>query len=482
MSNNSDDQVLKKARKAVDEAVGISKEKITYNASFNGLCDIVLDEKEIRYLTFKDGVLDSIEVDGIMLQPPPAKSLPPQLKIPRLEKVLEYAQNHGDAGETGDTGVCTGCTQLFYALVSYHEEISDLPDPNLYKLIALWDFHTYAMEKADYSPIIYFYSVAERGKSRTLKGMTYVAYRGIRKGDIRDSQLIRDCTNLCATLAFDMTDFWEKVKQSGSQDVILNRYESGTTVSRVNRPEKGAFRDTDYYDVFGPTVLATNEIINEIADTRSIPITMLKADRDFDNIVTPESGLDLKEQLTAWRYVHLNDTFPKVNKMAKSRLGDITRPLYQILMKVAPKEEQNLKDLINKIEKSKLTDMSNSINAEILQAWNSISYQINDNVIPCKAVTDSFNEGKEDRERFASRRVGSILKSLGFYACSTSNHTLGFIYEEERTVKLLKEYGVLSIVTPVNPETPETPDIQAQMDLKDAENTISQTPVDQDII
>ena len=358
-------------KKLVQEALGdLGKEqKPTYNAGFSNLCDVVLNDNEPRFLTFDGEVVDQAMIDDVLLQPPPLTGWPPYLKIPRAKKVLNYAQNHGVSGENGVSGVCKGCTHLFYNLVKYHQEVSELPNNDLYYLLALWDFHTYLIEKANYSPIIYFFSVAERGKSRTLKGMTYVAFRGIRKGDIRDAQLLRDCTHLRATLAFDMTDFWEKVKVSGSQDVILNRYERGTTVSRVNRPDKGAFRDTDFYDVFGPTILATNEVISDIADTRSIPIVMRKADRDFDNDITPESGLDFKEQLTAFRLVHFKDELPKVMRIAKSRLGDIVSPLHQILLKIVPKEEERFINLIKNIEKTRLTEKASTIDAEIIQAW-----------------------------------------------------------------------------------------------------------------
>lgn len=447
-------------RSFLKEALGDDgkERKPTYNASFPDLCDIVLDDGELRYLTFSKGVLDEVDVDNVLLQPPPRKGLPPQMQIASLEKVLTYARNHDVSDDSDDLDVCKGCTDLFYSLVDYHKSISDLPNNDLYLLLALWDFHTYALEKAEYSPIIYFFSVAERGKSRTLKGMTYVAYRGIRKGDIRDSQLIRDCTNLCATLAFDMTDFWEKVKGSGSQDVILNRYERGTTVSRVNRPEKGAFMDTDYYDVFGATVLATNEIINDIADTRAIPIVMRKADRDFENIITPESGLDLKEQLTAWRYKHLQDTFPTVEKIAKSRLGDITRPLYQILKKVAPQETESFVRLIKNIEKTRLTEKASTVDAEILQSLLLCKNEVVNGIVASQMVTNSFNKDRDERDKLKSRRIASRLSSFGFTKTQTNTSAVGFIWDDSLLEKLVKEYGVLTLEPPESSETSESSD------------------------
>ena len=446
------------ARRAKQASKGKEEKKknIYYTANFEGLVDIVLNDDYIKFLTSDSELLDTVEVDGTEYLPPPKRGLPPNLQIPCYDNVLGYAQNHDISGESGVTGTCKGCTLLYNDLIEYHKNISELPNNDLYQLLTLWDLHTYMIEKVNFSPIIYFYSIAERGKSRTLKGMINVAYRGLRKGDIRDAQLLRDCTHLKSALAFDMMDFWDKVTGAGSVDVVLNRYERGMTVSRVNRPEKGAFQDTDYYDVFGPTIIATNEIIHDIADTRSIPIVMIKSSRDFENEVKPEDSLDLKERLTAFRLAHFNDDLPKINKLVRSRLGDIFRPLHQMLLKVKPDKEEEFKKMVLRVEKMKLIEKTGSIDADVLQAWIAAKVNMVSGVIASQEVADAFNVDKGDKERLASRRIGNRLKSSGFQTTQTSNHTLGFFWNEETTEKLKKEYGVLS-GSPELTETPETP-------------------------
>ena len=444
--------------------------KLFYTADFEDLIDIVLNDGHIKFLTADNELRDDVTIDGVVYQPPPKTGLPPNLQIPRSDKVLAYAQNHNESGKTGVSGVCRGCTLLYKKLLDYHTNISELPDKDLYHLLVIWDFHTYLIEKANFSPMIYFYSVAERGKSRTLKGMVNVAFRGIRKADITDAQLIRDCTHLRATIAFDMMDFWEKIKNAGSTDVILNRYERGTTVSRVNRPDKGAFQDTDYYDVFGPTILATNEIINTIADTRSLSIVMIKSDKDFEEEVIPEKALPLKEELTAFRLAHYNDNLPKISKMVRSRLGDIVKPLHQILMKVNPEEEELFIRLIKKIEKTKLVEKIGSTDSDILQAWVTVKGEAIGGVLACQLVTTEFNVEKDEKEKLSSRRVGNRLKSYGFQPTTTNTKTLGFFLNEEVLQKLIKEYDLpLEPIsqTPVTPVIPESTEKQAQNEEPD---------------
>ena len=431
--------------------------KPVFTASFDNLCDLVIDEGKIKFLTFDGEITDKVEIDNLTLIPPPKAGLPPNLLIARKEQILNYAQKHDVSDVSENKGVCKVCTHLYNELIEYHKGISELPDPSLYHLITSWDFHTYLIEKANFSPIIYFYSVAERGKSRTLKGMVYVSYRGLRKGDIRDAQLIRDCTNLKAALAFDMMDFWDKVKESGSVDVLLNRFERGLTVSRVNRPEKGAFQDTDYYNVFGPTILATNEIIHDIADTRAIPIIMKNSEKDFENEVLPENALDLKEQLTAFRLVHFKDELPTTEKIVKGRLGDITRPLYQIICKICPKNKDLFIGLVKKIQKTKLTEKANSLDAEVLIAMNEVKDETINGVLACQLITNKYNKEKEEKEKFNSRRIGNRLRSLGFEPTSTNTSALGFVLNQELIDKLLREYGVHPLGLPVTSETSETP-------------------------
>lgn len=448
------------AKKILEDEVGKEgkkESKIFYTANFDGLVDIVKNNNSIKFLTADKTVSEQVEVEGFTYNSPPLKSLPPNLQIPRYDEVRRYAQNHHESGDSGVSGVCRGCTLLYKKLFDYHKHISELPKESLYHLLVIWDFHTYAIEKANFSPIIYFYSVAERGKSRTLKGMINVAYRGIRKGDITDAQLIRDCTHLRATIAFDMMDFWDKVQRAGSVDVVLNRYERGTTVSRVNRPDKGAFQDTDYYDVFGPTVLATNEIIHTIADSRSIPIVMIKSDKDFEDEVIAEQALYLKEELVAFRLAHYNDEFPKVNKIVKSRLGDIVRPLHRVLMAVNPEEEDTFIKLVKEIEKIKLTERIGSTDSDIIQAYLNTQGEIVGGVLACQLIANDFNREKDEKEKLSSRRVGNRLKSFGFQPTQTNDHTLGFFKNDELINKLIKEYD-LPLQTPENPETPETSD------------------------
>ena len=98
-------------------------------------------------------------------------------------------------------------------------------------------------------------------------------------------------------------------------------------VPRVIYPEKGPYLDTVYFSIFGPTIIATNENIHRILESRAVHINLLEARRRFENDVIPEQSLELKERLTAFRARHLGDTLPELLKPVPGRLGDIIKPL-----------------------------------------------------------------------------------------------------------------------------------------------------------
>lgn len=233
--------------------------------------------------------------------------------LPRAEEVIRHYDDDTDES-------------LYHDLITYHKAISELPSEEHYHLLTTWDLHSYFFDKAEYSPIIWLYAIPERGKSRTGKGCIYIARRGLHVESLRDAYLVRVAENLKATLFFDVIELWKKAQKNGTEDILLQRYERGTTVPRVLYPEKGPHKDIVYYNIYGPTIVATNQMVSEILATRAIQIIMPESAKQFDEDVKPEAGLELKERLTAFRARHLNEPLPEASKPCKGRLGDILRP------------------------------------------------------------------------------------------------------------------------------------------------------------
>jgi len=420
-------------------------EKVRFSAVFPGLVDIAEHQGQIVYLV-KVGeqlvIQSEAVIEGVRYLPPPKDQIP--WLLPRAEEVLRHYEEQRTQGEAADA-------MLFDDLRAYHQGISDLPDERHYDLLTSWDFHTYLVERCLFSPIICFFAVPERGKSRTGKGMIYVAYRGVHVETLREANLIRLATHWRATLFFDVMDLWKKAERNESEDVILHRFERGVRIARVLYPERGAHQDTVFFEPFGATVISTNENVHHILETRSIQITMPESAKRFELEVTPEAALPLKERLLAFRARYLGQPFLEIAKPASGRLGDILKPLCQVMCLVRPERIKEFLELIEDLEAQRRMDRSEGLEASILSAIVRSAAEVRGGVLPVKTITDALNAELPERSRFSTRKVGWRLKALGMERARMNDGSRGIRWNEVQLRTLCQKYGV-----ELTPEMPET--------------------------
>jgi hypothetical protein len=423
-------------------------DEATPTALLPGLVDLVEHEGAPAFLMLTEdgvGIAPQWEHDGVSYVPPPEEKIP--WLLPRSAEVLKWYSLKEPPGV------------LYDDLLAYHQWISELPSDGYYDLITAWDFHTYLLEPAQYSPELCLFAVPERGKTRTGQGMIYVARRGIHVESLRDAYLVRIAHNCQATILFDCMNLWKKAEGAGSEDIILGRFERGIKVPRVIYPERGAHRDTVYYDIFGPTIIATNIAVHNILDSRGVQINMPQTVRRYEEDITPEVALPLKERLTAWRAHHLGKALPECAKPAAGRLGDILKPLLQIIRLVKPERESVFMALVREIGRGRLLDRADSLEGQILKVVWSLRGEVQRGILPVKRITDALNEDLTEREKLTYHKVGRRLWALGLDRGDTGNNTAALVWNEKKIVQISCAYGVKEI--------PEIPEGQAESSFPD---------------
>ena len=402
------------------------EDQLVFSARFPGLIDIVDNDGKPSFLVMVEGQPECVaEWQG--KRPPPRDGLP--FLLPRLQAVLDaYSTDTNDA--------------LFADLVDYFASVSELPSDAHRLLLAAFTAHTYLMERWAYSPMLLFFAVPERGKSRTGKAIAYASYRGLHSETLREPNLFRWSHDLGATLFLDVRDIWRKAEKRGADDILLQRFERGAKVSRVLYPDRGPFRDTRYFEVFGPTVIATNEPADHILNSRTITINMPDSEQDFPVSVTPERGLLLRERLVAFRARYLEAELPNTPRLARARLGDIVHPLATIVQIMAPQHLEAFRALVGTIETARLADKSTTLEARIIEAMLGLADKVEGGKLGVQAITVAINEGQSDRYRRGSRSVGRKLTALGLTRARFSDGTHAVEYDEEKLAKLAARYGV----------------------------------------
>lgn len=405
------------------------KVEVIKSADFPGLVDLVLDDQgKVSYLV-KNGDNLSIQYqhgfDGKMLIPPSKDKV--LWKIPKMSEVLQHHSNDTD-------------TALFNDLVAFFKTISELPDENHYKFLAVFVMHSYLVEQFEYSPMVWFYAIPERGKTRTGKAITYTSYRGVHIITLRESHIIRLAKDLRATLFIDVSDLQQKMENNNVEDVLLNRYEKGATIARVLYPDKGPFDDTVYFPVYGATLVATNETVNDILSTRTIQIIMPESQRKFEDDVRPIHGLPFRERLLGFRARWMDKNLPIVEKPCAGRLGDILRSIRQIVSIVSTDETWFL-SFVNGVEQRRKLSGADGLDAQVVNAIKDSMNSMSQGHIFHEDILRNLNANKSEKEKISPHKLGKITSRLGFEKY-TSGQQRGIYFHQNLFTSLCERYGI----------------------------------------
>ncbi|GAX59894.1 hypothetical protein SCALIN_C04_0382 [Candidatus Scalindua japonica] len=425
---------------------GEDKCKPALCANFPGLIDIVIDDtQEAGSALFMVKEDDNIHfraewelVSGEHYVPPSQHLLP--FILPRSSKVKEWLQSDND-------------DLLFKDLIVYFKRFSYLPDEQ-WLIVACLTYLSYLQDHKDvhYLPMLLFFAVPERGKSRTGKSMAYVSYRGIHLVELREANLFRYSQNMKATLFFDMMNLWKKAEKSNTEDILLLRYEKGAKAARVLFPEKGAFEDTVHYDIFGSTILATNEPIHKILDTRCIPIIMPNRPRKYENPVSA-MGQELKERLTAWRARTIDNPLPEMESVEgiNGRLWDISKSMFQVCKLVHPEGLTTLKNALLAVAAQKKEDKKSGIDGQIVEAIDELSSDkktLPEWEVAHSKLLELLNENRPETHKLTPQYLGRKLKAIGI----TTKIIQGYSEIQLKKLEfntLLEQYGVTEPELPV---------------------------------
>jgi len=448
-------RVIQQARRSGSVAIRINTnrrdESVKYMARFEGLVDLIEHEgRSAFWAKTSEGMLikPHIDLNGIRYFPPTKGNIP--WLLPKDNQVITEYQNCVD-------NPALFSQRLYDEIVNYIKCVSDLPNELFYDLLASWCFHTYLLEGVQYSPMICFFAIPERGKSRSGKALIYIAYRGIHVESLRDAYLIRMADYFGSSIFFDVKSMWKKALQNQSEDILLQRFERGAAVFRVLYPDRGPYKDMVRFSIFGPTLIATNEGIDKILETRALYVHMPEAYRNFENDVVPEAVLPIKEKLTAFRAWFLGQSLPDIRKPTSGRLGDILKPLLQVIRLVNPSREPAFISLVGELQRERLLDKSLSLDAEILEAVHGLLGRVERGLLRVQAITEQLNLNRAENFRLSNHSIGRRLTAMGFTRARAGDGAAAISYDNQQIIQMLIAYGLEEISETADSSEPQQP-------------------------
>lgn len=406
-------------------------------AIFPGLVDIcATDEGQLVYLVDREGgfvLVDSVETDTGSTAIPPDRNHFPFL-LPNASEVVAWLDRDDPT--------------LYADVLAYLRRFSALDDLQ-WSLVAHYVFLTYLHDhpQIDYCPYLLFYAVPERGKSRTGKSVAYVAFRGIHLIELREANIFRYSQHLHGTLFFDLMDVSKKAERSGCDDILLLRAEKGAKCSRVLYPDQGAFRDTVYYDIYGPTIIASNEELHKILHTRCLPIIMPNRPGHYDN-PRPELALPLKERLTAWRGRMMRKQLPAPPPPfpgITGRLWDITYPLFLVGQHVNPGGQETLYQAILAIAGDRADAQRGTIEGRLVGIIRELTGEkgldwMDEWELKTAEILRKYNENRPEDKHVTAQWIGQRLGKMSLRR-RTVNGRSEILLTQGEYQALLDQYG-----------------------------------------
>ncbi|GAI52367.1 unnamed protein product, partial [marine sediment metagenome] len=237
--------------------------------------------------------------------------------------------------------------------VSFIRNYLELPNDTDYLLLALWIFHTYLIEKFNETPILYFYGVKETGKTRAGEVLEQLGFRCERLTSPTEATLFRSASYFKTSLIIDEIKLWGLDGNPEVARLIKSRYKRGLMVSRCNLDKRGEDQ-IEYFDVFSPLVICTTESIPDAIESRCITFLMQKNARAaVEKSIDEDSAKKLRNKLTIFRSIYLQEDLPEIEQIARRRLNEIMSPLYQTLMVIDSERKEAFKMIVEGIETAK---------------------------------------------------------------------------------------------------------------------------------
>jgi hypothetical protein len=333
--------------------------------------------------------------------------------------------------------------KLLLSVEDFIKRYLEMPHNEDFLILALWVFHTYVMDQFDTTPIMYFYGVAETGKTRAGEILQQLGFFCERMTAPTESTLFRAAQYFKTALVIDEIKLWGPDGNKEVATLIKSRYKRGMKVSRINMNKSGE-EQLEYFDVFAPLVICSTESLPPIIESRCFTFVMNQnIYPDVERKIDTDMALELRKRLTWFRFEYMDKPLPIVESVSRRRLNEIAMPLYTILMAIAPERQKDFENFIEICERQKRDEETMSLEADIVKNIVALYKHDGDDRFRTTDIVSQINNGKLEKECYSDRMVGVCIRRLGFEKCKLDRgSTRGYRFNVNLIKRLCKKYEI----------------------------------------
>ena len=195
---------------------------------------------------------------------------------------------------------------LWDSVRGYVYDHVELPDERLYDIVTAWILLSWIKEGFDIVPYLRFLGMKNTGKTRGLRVLLHLCYRGVLSPSITEAVLYRLCHDYNVTYLLDETEHYSNEAKASIQNVLNAGYKRDSQVLRCATAEDGSIIVVGF-DVFGPKGIAGTRTLRDTLESRCVPIIMARNTRDVRYDIDRRGAKELRSKLLLWRFRRLHD-------------------------------------------------------------------------------------------------------------------------------------------------------------------------------
>lgn len=394
---------------------GVDHEKCaaSYTDASGVIIDTVYDEasSSLRFAVSHQGCL-SLE-DFVIVQAgdsAPFKLLPPSDPNGLVEKGVVLLPSHPERYDSQE--------QLLAGLCSFIHTYADVP-PFWEPLIAHYVLMTWVYDRFTAVPYLRFLGEPQTGKTRLLQITANLAYKAIIAGGATTvSPMFRLMDVYQGTFVIDEADFKHSDLWSEIIKILNSGYMRGVPILRSEKA--GNDYEPRAFDPFGPKILSTRQRFGDYAlETRCItletPETSLRPDipRQLPAAFFQEA-LDLRNKLLRWRFESVGSIESDESHLLRlePRLTQIGTPLFSVAT-----DSDFRTELLQFLASHAADQRAERPQAAVIEAIRQLLADNKSQALAVKEVASRAGAIASEwglDERFSAKRVGHLVRSLGF--------------------------------------------------------------------
>jgi hypothetical protein len=138
----------------------------------------------------------------------------------------------------------------------------------------------------------------------------------------------------------------------------------------------------------------------------------------------------------------MNIKFPEIPKPTNGRLGDILKPILQILYLIKPASIPLFMKLIEELNSDRSNERGSSIEAELLSKVQELASEVKNGKLAVKRIADKINMGRVHQHELSYPYIGRRLGAMGFKKASIGNGCAAVLWDIKLIEGLMNKYGV----------------------------------------